>query len=161
MLFRTLVMLACSLCVVAQAQPAAASAPASHLADVADVAGTGPDAERAAVHAVLQQYLRVTDARDAAARGRALHPAALLASVTAGGALRLMTQDEWWERVARIPEGTPPRRSTVTLIDVAGLAAVARVDITDAQGRSSSDLFTLQKTQAGWRIVSKVLSVPL
>ena len=41
------------------------------------------------------------------------------------------------------------------------MAAVARIDISDARGNTSSDLFTLQKTKDGWRIINKVLSVPL
>jgi hypothetical protein len=40
-------------------------------------------------------------------------------------------------------------------------AAIARVDITDARGSTSTDLFTLLKTAQGWRIVNKVLSSPL
>lgn len=146
-----MLLLSCALCITAHAQSVA----------LADIGGGGPEADREAVAQVLQQYLRVTDAKDPQAIGRALHGSALLASVTPGGALKLMTQDEWWDRVARIPDGTPARRSQLRLVDVVGVAAVARIDISDAQGRSSSDLFTLLKTQAGWRVVSKVLSVPL
>lgn len=146
-----MLLMSCALCITAHAQGVA----------LADIGGGGPEGERAAVVQVLQQYLRVTDAKDAQAIGRALHGSALLSSVSASGALRLMSQDEWWDRVARIPDGTPSRRSQLRLVDVVGFAAVARIDISDAQGRSSSDLFTLLKTQAGWRIVNKVLSVPL
>src|SRR5688500_2458430 len=78
------------------------------------IAGAGPAGERAAVVKVLKDYLRVTDARDRDAIGKSFHPAALLASVTANGALKLLTQDEWWERVSRIPADTPPRRSVIT-----------------------------------------------
>ncbi len=125
------------------------------------VAGSGPAEERAAVVQVLRDYLRVTDARDKAAIQLSFHPSALLNSVTAAGTVRSMTQDEWWERVSRIPANTPARKSSITLVEVANAAAVARIDITDARGNTSSDLFTLQKTKDGWRIVNKVLSVPL
>lgn len=125
------------------------------------IAGAGPAAERAAIVKVLQDYLRVTDFRDRDAIEKSFHPTAFLASVTADGALKLVTQDEWWERVSRIPANTPPRRSVITLIEAVDAAAVARVDITDARGNASTDLFTLLKTAEGWRIVNKVLSSPL
>jgi Putative lumazine-binding len=125
------------------------------------VSGSGPAEERTAVVQVLRDYLRVTDARDKAAIQLSFHPSALLNSVTASGIVRSMTQDEWWERVSRIPANTPARKSSITLVEVANVAAVARIDITDARGNASSDLFTLQKTKDGWRIVNKVLSVPL
>jgi hypothetical protein len=125
------------------------------------VSGSGPLEERVAVVQVLRDYLRVTDARDKTAIALAFHPAAVLSSVTAAGAVRSMTQDEWWERVSRIPSDTPPRKSSITLVEVVNAAAVARIDITDARGSASSDLFTLQKTKDGWRIINKVLSAPL
>ena len=128
---------------------------------LASIPGLGVIEERQAVAEVLRQYLRVTDARDDSAIARSFHPMAVLNSVTAAGGLKAMTQDEWWERVSRIPANTPARKSEIRLIEVAGVAAIARVDITDAGGKTSSDLFTLQKTGDGWRIVNKVLSVPL
>lgn len=127
----------------------------------AQAPGAGPEEERAAVAEVLRQYLRVTDFRDRSAIARSFHPAAVLNSASRAGTLKAMTQDEWWDRVSRIPADTPPRQSKVVLIEVVGVAAMARIDITDARGNSSSDLLTLQKTADGWRIVNKVLSVPL
>jgi len=123
--------------------------------------GAGAEEERAAVAEVLRQYLRVTDFRDRSAIGKSFHPSAVLNSANGAGALNVMTQDQWWDRVSRIPADTPPRQSKVVLIEVVGIAALARIDITDARGNLSSDLFTLQKTADGWRIVNKVLSVPL
>jgi hypothetical protein len=128
---------------------------------VAKISGDGPVEERAAVVKVLQDYLRVTDLRDRDAIGKSFHPTTVLSSVTAGGALKLMTQDEWWERVSRIPKDTPARKSVITLVEVVNAAAVARIDITDARGNTSTDLFTLLKTAQGWRIINKVLSSPL
>ncbi len=125
------------------------------------IAGTGPADERAAVVKVLHDYLRVTDNRDREAIAKSFHPTAFLESVTAGGALKLMTQDEWWERVSRIPANTPPRRSVVSLVEVVNAAAVARIDITDARGNASTDLFTWLNPADGWRIVNKVVSPPL
>lgn len=128
---------------------------------LSSVAGNGPKEERAAVQKVLQDYLRVTDERSREAIARSFHPTAMLNSVTSSGVLRAMTQDEWWDRVSRIPTDTPPRKSRVSLIEVSQSAAVARIDIVDGRGNNSSDMFTLQKTAAGWRITNKVLSAPL
>jgi hypothetical protein len=125
------------------------------------ISGTGPDDERIAVVRVLREYLRVTDFQDRKAIDKSFHPTAALSSVTAGGALKMLTQDEWWERVSRISKDTPPRKSVITLVEVVDAAAVARIDITDAKGNTSTDLFTLLKTAQGWRIVNKVLSSPL
>ena len=125
------------------------------------VSGSGPEEDRAAVMGVLRGYLRVTDVRDQDAIAKSFDTTAVLNSVTAEGALKAMTQDEWWQRVSLIPTDSPPRQSTISLVEVVQAAAVARIDITDAGGNSSSDLFTLQKLREGWRIVNKVLSVPL
>ena len=105
--------------------------------------GSGPPLDREAVTETLRDYLRVTDNRDRSAISRSFHPTALLHSVTATGTLKVMTNDEWWERVSRIPADIPPRKSRIALIEVVGAAAVARVDITDARGNSSSDLLAL------------------
>ena len=136
--------------------------PAAAESDSLDkIAGTGPVDERIAVVRVLREYLRVTDYQDREAIGKSFHPTAMLSTVTAGGALKLLTQDEWWERVSRIPKDTPARKSVITLVEVVNAAAVARIDITDAKGNTSTDLFTLLKTAQGWRIINKVLSSPL
>ena len=126
-----------------------------------EIMGSGPAEDRAAVVRVLHDYLRVTDAQDQAAIATAFHPTALLSSVTATGAVSALTQDAWWERVARISPNTPVRISKIVLVDTAGISGVARIDITDAQGNNSTDFFTLLKTKSGWRIVNKTLSVPL
>ena len=128
---------------------------------VAAIAGSGNLGERERVVQVIHEYLRVTDYRDKLAIAKSFHPTAVLNSVTGTGSLKSMTQDEWWERVSRIPPATQVRQSKFTLVEVVGVAAVARVDITDEKGNSSSDLFTLQRTSNGWRIVNKVLSTPL
>ncbi len=125
------------------------------------ISGGGPVEERATVVKVLQDYLRVTDFQDREAIGKSFHPTAVLSSVTAGGALKLLTQDEWWERVSRLPKDIPVRKSVISFVEVVNAAAMARIDITDAKGNTSTDLFTLLKTAQGWRIINKVLSSPL
>jgi hypothetical protein len=144
-----MLLLPCALCITAQA----------HGVTLADIGGGGPQAAWEAVARGLQQYLRVTDAMNSQAIGRALHGQAPVASVTTNGALRSMAQDEWWERAARIPEATPARRSQPRAVGVIVVAAVATIEIGDEQPRSFSDLFTLHKTWAAWRVVFKVLPV--
>lgn len=126
------------------------------------IAGGGPAADRAAVAAVLGDYLAVTDRRDESAIRRAFDAGATLMSVSRAGALNLLSQSAWWDRVSAIPADTPTRRSTIALIDVTGVGATARVDIQNsATGTVTTDYFLLQKLRSGWRIVAKGLSVPL
>jgi Putative lumazine-binding len=125
------------------------------------VAGSGPAAERSAVVEVLRTYLSVTGNLDQAAIAKSFVPAAVLNSVSADGALRTMSKQEWWGRVSRIPPGTLRRTSTIKLVAVADAAAVARVDVVGPTGSTSVDMFTLQKTREGLRVVNKVLSTPV
>lgn len=81
-------------------------------------------------------------------------------SVTAGGDVVAMSQAAWWARVSRIPAGAIVRSSVARIIDVAGRAAIARVDISSG-GSTFTDYFNLLRTRDGWRIVNKTLSSPL
>lgn len=130
--------------------------------DLKDVQGGGPAEDRQAVLETLQTYLSVTDEKDKSAIRRSIHPKAYLMSVSAGGALRALTQDFWWERVSQIPDDQPARKSTILIIDVSGHAAIARIDIINGgDGSTTTDYFNLQKTAEGWRIVNKTLSAPI
>lgn len=128
--------------------------------ELKQIPGAGPADERAAVLETLLSYLRVTDEQSASSIPRAFHPVASLMSVTPAGGVATLSQDAWWERVSR-PRTEPLRRiSVVRLIDVEGQAAIARIDI--STGRlTSTDFLTLLKTRDGWRIVNKILSIPL
>lgn len=127
----------------------------------APVLAQSPDADRAAIEKALRDYVAVVDEREPAAAKRAFHPTAPLASVSRGGALTLMTQDQWLERVSRIPADAAKRKADIVMIDQQGVAAVARVDITAPDGAKSTDYFALLKTADGWKITHKLLSVPL
>lgn len=130
--------------------------------EVDKIPGSGPDQDRKAVAAILEAYLDVVDERRKSAIGDAFHPFGVLMSVSQAGGLRVLTQDDWWERVARIPEDSAARQSSIVLIDVSGYAAIGRIDITNGNsGRTTTDYFNLQKTGDGWRIVNKTLSEPL
>ena len=112
------------------------------------------EAEKEAVRKVVQDYLAVTDRKDYAAMKRAFHPSAKLMSVSRAG-LREMSQEEWWGRISSIP-GQVVRSSQIPLIDVRGVAAVARVDF-----EKSSDYVSLLKINGEWKIVNKTLSTAL
>lgn len=130
--------------------------------DLNHIAGGGPIADRQAILETLQTYLTVTDDKNALAIPKSFHPTAYLTSVSAKGALRSLSQDFWWERVSQIPDDTPPRTSTVLIIDVSGHAAIARIDIKNGvSGETTTDYFNMQKVAAGWRIVNKTLSEPI
>lgn len=111
-------------------------------------------ADKDAIQRVLRAYLDVTDKKDEAAIARAFHPSAKLMSAGENG-LREMSQSEWWQRVSRIP-GPVNRKSAISLVDVTGLAAVARIDF-----ERSSDYLALLKIGGVWKIVNKALSTSL
>ncbi len=139
---------------------AAARAAPARAGALDGISGSGTDEDRLAIFQVLQDYLRVTDERDEAGIGKAFHPLAALMSVTAAGDVVALTQAAWWARVSRIPAGGVRRRSVVRIIDAAGRAAIARVDISSG-ANESTDYFNLLRTGDGWKIVNKVLSSPL
>lgn len=111
-------------------------------------------ADKEAIKVVVQQYLDVTDKKDFESIKKAFHPDARLMSVGKNG-LNQMTQDEWWQRVSKIP-GTVQRTSRISMIDVTGIAAVVKIDF----GRSA-DYLSLLKVNDQWKIVNKTLSSKL
>ena len=126
------------------------------------ISGSGPELDRIEVLSVLKVYLTVTDNKNRSAIKQSFHPTAFLMSVNKKGSLISLTQDLWWERVSKIPDDQPERKSEIVLIDVSGHAAVARIDITNGVTNTiSTDYLNLQKLSSGWRIVNKTLSVPL
>lgn len=110
--------------------------------------------EREAIRRVIQYYIDVTDKKDAESIKRAFHADTKLMSAGNNG-LTQLSLDEWWGRVSRIP-GKIERKSRITVLDVTGLAAVAKVDF-----ERSTDYMTLLKINGEWKIVNKVLSTSL
>jgi hypothetical protein len=110
------------------------------------------DADHEAITELIAAYVSVTDEKNHDAIARAFHDTATLLSVSQGR-LRQMSQDEWWSRVSTL-SGNPRRAYTVPLLDIVGLAAVARVDFA-----TSSDYLILLKLDGTWKIVQKTLSV--
>lgn len=73
--------------------------------------------------------------------------------------------DEWLERVDKMKEDNPKLWEADTtydfrLIDVAGYAAVAKLDVYKGEVHFSTDYMLLYKFKEGWRIVSKIFAIP-
>ena len=113
------------------------------------------DGEKRNIKEVVKLYLRVTDLKDSSAIEKAFHPEAKLMSVNSKGELKQMTQNEWWQRVSKIPDPVV-RKSRITVLDIAGVSAVVKVEF-----KKSIDFITLLKLGNEWKIVNKSLSVVL
>ena len=80
-------------------------------------------------------------------------------------ALAKVTVDEWLPRVEVMKKENPELwaaevRHTFKLVDVAGYAAVAVLDVYRGDIHFSTDYLLLYRFKEGWRIVSKIFSVP-
>jgi hypothetical protein len=72
--------------------------------------------------------------------------------------------DEWFGRIEVMKAENPELWSAETIceflmIDVAGNAAVAKLDVYKGETYFSTDYMLLYKFQEGWRIVSKVFTI--
>lgn len=72
----------------------------------------------------------------------------------------------WLARVHRMKAENPALWSAETthvcpVIDISGSAAMAKVDVHKGGVPFSTDYLLLYRFQAGWRIVSKIYSVPM
>jgi hypothetical protein len=73
--------------------------------------------------------------------------------------------DEWFVRIEELKQQNPElwAASAVSIfhiIDEAGNAAVVKLDVFRGETHFSTDYMLLYKFEAGWKIVSKVFSVP-
>jgi hypothetical protein len=76
-----------------------------------------------------------------------------------------VTVDEWLNRIETMKADNPQLWSARTthnfrLIDVAGYAAVAELDVYKGATHFSTDYMLLYRFEAGWRIVSKIFAIP-
>ena len=79
--------------------------------------------------------------------------------------LEKVSVDEWLRRLEKMKADNPNLWSAETrhefrLIDVAGYAAVAKLDVYKGETHFSTDYMLLYQFDEGWRIVSKVFAVP-
>ena len=73
--------------------------------------------------------------------------------------------DEWFDRIEAMKADNPVLWSAETtysflLVDVARYAAVAKLDVYRGDVHFSTDYMLLYKFEDGWKIVSKVFSIP-
>ena len=73
--------------------------------------------------------------------------------------------DEWFVRIEDLKQQNPELWAARALpefhiIDVGGNAAVAKLDVFRGETHFSTDYMLLYRFEDGWRIVSKVFSVP-
>lgn len=80
-------------------------------------------------------------------------------------ALEKVTVDEWLDRIGVMKTENPDlwqaeTRHTFELVDVAGYAAVAKLDVYKGTTHFSTDYMLLYKVEEEWKIVSKVFAIP-
>lgn len=73
--------------------------------------------------------------------------------------------DEWLKRIEKMKQENPELWSAETnhkflLIDVKGNAAVAKLDVYKGEIYFSTDYMLLYKFEEGWKIVSKIFTIP-
>ena len=79
--------------------------------------------------------------------------------------LEKVTVDEWLARIETMKAENPDlweaeTRYTFELVDVAGYAAVAKLDVYKGATHFSTDYMLLYRFEEGWRIVSKIFAIP-
>ena len=102
--------------------------------------------------------------QDEATVRRGFHPDFAML-VLQDGSMEKVGLGEWFDRIEVLMTDSPElwRRETTCdylLIDVAGDAAVAKLDVFKGETHFSTDYMLLYRFAEGWRIVSKVFSVP-
>ena len=78
--------------------------------------------------------------------------------------MQKVSLDEWFGRIEVMKAENPAMWSAETIceflmIDVAGSAAVAKMDVYKGETFFSTDYMLLYKFQEGWKIVSKVFTI--
>lgn len=73
--------------------------------------------------------------------------------------------DEWLKRISKMKKENPNLWNSKTtydfkLVDVTGTAAVAKLDVYKGATHFSTDYMLLYKFEEGWRIVSKIFTIP-
>lgn len=76
-----------------------------------------------------------------------------------------VTVDEWLDRIEVMKAENPALWEADTthdfrLVDVAGYAAVAKLDVYKGAVHFSTDYMLLYKFEDGWKIVSKIFAIP-
>lgn len=114
--------------------------------------------EEAAVRAALQHYLDGHATGLGSEHAKVFHPEARLFWVR-DGALATVTSEEYIARASGEPAPDEDRRRRrIAMVDIAGDAAVARVEL-DYPDALIVDYMSLLKLDGEWRIVNKIFHV--
>jgi hypothetical protein len=113
------------------------------------------DADRAAVTTAVERYFRGHATGDGAHFRQAFHPDARIFSVKEGKVASL-SRDEFAARASGKPAADESRRKRrIVSIDIAGDAAVAKVDL-DYPDVHFIDYLSLLRVDGSWIIINKV-----
>ena len=82
------------------------------------------------------------------------------------GGLQKVNVEEWLTRVEVMKSDNPglwasETRCTIEFIDTAGYAAAVKLEVFKGETHFSTDYMLLYRFDEGWKIVSKVFSVPV
>ena len=85
--------------------------------------------------------------------------------VLGDNAIDKVTVDQWLARVEMMKRQNPEMWAAETryafdLVDVSGTAAVAKLQVYKGDTHFSTDYMLLYRFDEGWRIVSKIFSIP-
>jgi hypothetical protein len=122
-------------------------------------------AAREAIRRVIEEaYIRgIHETQDEATVRSGFHPDFAMLVLQDNTMLKVGLE-EWLVRVEALKAGNPELWSAETtceflLIDAAGKAAVAKLEVYKGDTFFSTDYMLLYKFEEGWKIVSKVFSV--
>jgi hypothetical protein len=121
-------------------------------------------AEQAIKQVIEQAYVRgIHETQDEATVRSGFHQDFAML-VLQDDVMQKVNLDEWFDRIEVMKAENPEMWSAKTIckflmIDVAGNAAVAKMDVYKGETFFSTDYMLLYKFQEGWKIVSKVFTI--
>ncbi len=121
------------------------------------------NAEKAIKQVIERAYIQgIHGTQDEETVRSGFHPAFTM-QVLQNDAVDTVTVAEWLTRLEAMKAANPelwnaPTTHNFVLVDVAGNAAVAKLDVYKGETHFSTDYMLLYKFQEGWKIVSKVFN---
>lgn len=129
---------------------------------VAAASAFAEDAETAAIRQVIEEaYVGgIHNDRDPAKIRAGFHESFVMFSQSGDGVTQL-TRDAWIERIeAAVAKGgqepRPKTTATITVLDLAGSAAVTKVELFREGTQVFTDYISLYRFESGWKLVGKI-----
>lgn len=113
----------------------------------------------AAIQQVIQTYFDGLYEGDVAKLGSAFHPVSHLYSADSKGGVNDLPREQWFEAVKKRPSGAAqglPRDDRILMIDQSGPETAFVKVACQLPPRYFTDYLVLNRTNEGWKIVSKV-----